>query len=288
MRTQHATVVRHAAWEERDGVLFSPLLSSLGVVAGFTTRRLGSMGGRSTPLEEASENRESIARRLGFDAVARTKQVHGDTVVYVPFVRPGPASPARAVPHSEAPWPEADGMWTDLPGVLIGIAAADCVPILLADDRGLIGAAHAGWEGTSWQIARRLVAALRDAGADPSRIVATIGPSIGPCCYTIGDEREGIVRERLGPLADRAIVRRDGKTVLDLWTANVEQLRAEGVATVEVSGTCTLSGGADLWSYRARHAGATGSQREDRSTGLGLGFIGIRRTRTQRPPGQAT
>lgn len=265
MTLRGATVVREAAWQERDGILRSPLLSSLGLVAGFTTRLLGSMGGAGTPPDEARASRAALAAQLGFDAVTRVKQVHGDRVSYVPFVRPGPASPTPAEPHSEAPWPEADAMWTDRPGVLLGIAAADCVPILVADPGGGIGAAHAGWDGTSRGIARSLVTAMREAGADPARMVAALGPSIGPCCYAIGEERAAVVRERLGALADRVIGERGGGPVFDLWAANVEQLREEGVGSVEVSGTCTRSGGADLWSYRAR----------DRiGLGLGLGFIG--------------
>jgi len=245
--------VEQAEWEERAGILFSPALASRGVVAGFTTRALGSMGGRATPSDEASERRAAVAARLGFDAVVRTKQVHGETVV-------------RADGPFET-WPEADGMWTGRAGVLLGIVAADCVAVLAADDEGRIGAAHAGWEGTSRQIARRLIGSLRAAGADPSRIVAALGPSIGPCCYTIGGERARVVQERLGDLGGGTIVERDGELVFDLWKANVAQLREDGVGRIEVSGTCTKSGGRELWSYRGRES-------SERGSGLGLAFIG--------------
>src|SRR5207237_740141 len=79
--------------------------------------------------------------------VARVRQVHGNTVVHLD----------RAV----EPWPEGDAMWTDRTGVLLGIAAADCVPILLVDpSSGRIGAAHAGWQGTRLRVAQALVRAL--------------------------------------------------------------------------------------------------------------------------------
>jgi YfiH family protein len=253
-------------WPERDRILWSPALSERGVVAGFTTRGLGSMGGRATPPEEASANRAALAARLGFDDVVRVKQVHGDRVLYAPFVRPAPASPVPAGHLSEAP--EADAMWTDRPGVLLGIVAADCVPILIADDAGRIGAAHAGWDGTTREVARRLVQALRDDGADPTRMVAALGPSIGPCCYTIGEERASLIRER-GGSGPGAVVERDGSFVFDLWRANAFQLGAEGVRSIEIAGVCTKCGGSDLWSYRGRDEGQTG-------TGLGLGFIGRR------------
>src|SRR6185503_7454034 len=167
--------VRHAApmsvitstWVERDGLLRSPLLERYRVVAGFTTRAQGSLAGSVFPLDEQARNRDALARRLGFDAVARVRQVHGNTVV--------------RIDRAAEPWPEADAMWTDHAGVLLGVAAADCVPILVADPAsGRIGAAHAGWQGTRLRVAQALVRALVGAGSRASGIVASIGPSIGP------------------------------------------------------------------------------------------------------------
>jgi YfiH family protein len=228
----------------------SPALSRLGVIAGATTRGLGSMGGAATPAEAAERARASLAARLGFGGVVRVKQVHGDGVV-------------RADAPFPSPWPEADAVWTDRPGVLLGVVAADCVPILIAHPRGWVGAAHAGWEGTTRRIAQRLVEAMRDAGADPAAMTATLGPSIGPCCYTVGSERARIVRERLGGEADRALVEKDGESVFDLWAANAEQLRASGVGVIEVAGTCTKCGEQEVFSRRGGDVGR-----------LGLAFIG--------------
>jgi hypothetical protein len=257
-----ATVTR-AAWQRERDLLVSPLLRSRALVAGFTTRPAGSMGGSGTPLDEAARDRAALAERLGFPAVVRVRQVHGDKVVYAPFVRPGPASAAPAEPLSKAP--EADAMWTDRAGVLLGVVAADCVPVLVADDAGRVGAAHAGWEGTTRQVAHRLIDALRAAGADPARVVASLGPSIGPCCYAVGPDRAAVIRSRLGSDAGRTLVARDGETAFDLWTANALQLEAAGIPTIEISGTCTRCGGEDLWSRRAGDVGL-----------LGLAFIGRR------------
>jgi YfiH family protein len=226
------------AWPLQDGLYRSPALSALGLVAGFTTRAEGSLAGSVFPQEVQDAARERLARRLGFDEIVRVRQVHGDRVV-------------RA-PHGASPWPEADAMWTDRPGVLLGIAAADCVPVLLADPGGLIGAAHAGWEGTSRRVVQALVRELVAAGADVSAIVAAIGPSIGPCCYTVDQARASVISERLGPdAADALRPGKDGVT-FDLWSANAAQLADAGVREVELSGLCTRCGGADLWSYRSR------------------------------------
>ena len=242
-----------ATWVERDGILRSPALSSLGLVAGFTTRALGSMAGGVFPLDEQERNRRALASQLGFDRVVRLKQVHGDRVVHADTVG--------------EPWPEADAMWTATPGLLLGVAAADCVPILVADPAGLVGAAHAGWQGTSKRIVVALVTELVTQGADPARLVASIGPSIGPCCYVIDDARAAVIRERLGPdSADVLYAGADGRPVFDLWSANVQQLEQVGVRTIERCDVCTQSGGADVWSYRGHNG----------TNGTGLGIIGRR------------
>jgi hypothetical protein len=247
-----------STWVERDGLLRSPLLERYGLVAGFTTRAQGSMAasGGSAPrppseLDQAARNRAALARRLGFDAVARARQVHGSTVLRLD----------RAI----EPWPEGDAMWTDRSGVLLGIAAADCVPILVADPAsGRIGAAHAGWQGTRLRVAQALVRAMVGAGSRASAIAASIGPSIGPCCYTIDAARADLVRAS----GQGAYLRegRNGAIVFDLWSANVAQLRDLGVESIEVSRICTRSGGHDLWSYRGRDA--------DGRYGTQLAFIG--------------
>jgi YfiH family protein len=240
-----------ATWIERDGVLRSPALAALGLVAGFTTRALGSMAGSVYALDEQDRNRAALARRLGFDRVVRVRQVHGDTVVRADDVG--------------TPWPEADAMWTATPGLLLGVAAADCVPILVADPDGPIGAAHAGWQGTSRRIAVRLVEALARNGADPARLVAAIGPSIGPCCYVIDEVRAATIRERLGAdSGDVLFAGADGRPVFDLWAANAQQLEQAGVRTIERCDVCTQSGGADVWSYRG----------DQGKGGTGLGIIG--------------
>ena len=247
------TLTARHAWLERDQLLWSPMLGILGFVAGFTTRAQGSMAGSQHPLDEQAANRAALAERLGFEDVVRVRQVHGREVVHVE--RP------------TEPWPVADAMWTERSGLLLGVAAADCVPVLVADPRGPIGAAHAGWQGTSFGVASALVEAMIAGGAARERLVAALGPSIGPCCYTIDEERAEIVRARIGDEAlGETVVDGARRFVFDLWAANAAQLRASGVARVEVAGLCTLSGGADLWSYRGRGPdGVYGTQ---------LGFIG--------------
>jgi polyphenol oxidase len=85
---------------------------------------------------------------------------------------------------------EGDGLITAVPGVILGVGTADCVPVLIADTRKRVVAAfHAGWRGTVARIVEQGVSRMRqEYGSQPEDLVAAIGPSIGPCCYSIGGE----------------------------------------------------------------------------------------------------
>jgi YfiH family protein len=83
-----------------------------------------------------------------------------------------------------------DGLITNVPGLLLSIQTADCVPILLVDTkRKAVGAFHAGWRGTAKRIVEKGVGMMRLAyGSDARDIRAAIGPCIAQCCYAVGEE----------------------------------------------------------------------------------------------------
>lgn len=82
-----------------------------------------------------------------------------------------------------------DALVTDTPGIALCINTADCVPVLLADDRaGVIAAIHSGWRGTIARISAAAVKAMTELGAEPSRIKAMIAPSICIQCYEVGHD----------------------------------------------------------------------------------------------------
>jgi YfiH family protein len=165
---------------------------------------------------------------------------------------------------------EGDGMVTDRPGVLLGAGTADCVPVLVVDPvLRAVGAFHAGWRGTAARIVEHGVETMRrEYGSSPENLLAAIGPSIGACCYTVGEE----VREKFeagspygselfqtGQGADGASVMR-----VDLWEANRRQLLDAGLGSEKITtlGECTactldLSGKPRYFSHRAQ-AGRTG------------------------------
>jgi YfiH family protein len=176
------------------------------------------------------------------------RQVHGTAVDHVLGAARGRGALAGAA------LPEADAMVTAAPGVPLLAVVADCVPIMLVDPiRRVVAVAHAGWRGTVAGIAESVVAALRDRhGSRPSDLLAGIGPSIGPCCYTVGLDvaqaavaRYGAGVLRTGPTADNP--------VLDLWEANRLALVRSGVAArhIEVAGLCTRCHNALFFSHRA-------------------------------------
>jgi len=169
-----------------------------------------------------------------------------------------------------------DALATDRPGLILAIRTADCLPLLLADpEHEAVAAVHAGWRGTARGIAGRVVRGLAERyGARPSRLLAALGPCIGPACYEVGEDvRSAFVRAGRGDAAFRRTGGRDRagdpKYVLDLRAANRRQLLDAGLPAEAVSdmGLCTHCDGR-LLSYR-----------RDRDTSARLyNFIGLRRT----------
>jgi YfiH family protein len=162
------------------------------------------------------------------DAILCGRQVHGaDVFVLEGGARTGP--------------PAGDGLFTSERGVAVAVRVADCCPILLwAPTLPAVGAVHAGWRGTALGIAPRAVNMLPDVAAAAVRVA--IGPSIGPCCFEVGDEVVDALRAtgigdgdfclRTGPR---------GRPHVDLRAANRAQLVDAGVPAeqIEFVGGCT-------------------------------------------------
>ena len=81
-------------------------------------------------------------------------------------------------------------MMTDVPGLLLGVQTADCIPVLVADrKRRAVAAFHAGWRGTVKRIVETGVGRMRlEFGSRPEDLIAAIGPGVGACCYAVGEE----------------------------------------------------------------------------------------------------
>ena len=154
---------------------------------------------------------------------------------------------------------QADALITCRPFVSLFLRFADCVPILLFDPgRPAVGVVHAGWRGTLKKIVSRATAAMAEAfGSQPADIVAGIGPSVGPCHYSVGPEVVEQVRSVFGAEAEALLPEVDGRTHFDLWAANAATLREAGVRHIETAGMCTVCQSHDFFSHRAT-GGRTG------------------------------
>jgi YfiH family protein len=151
-------------------------------------------------------------------------------------------------------------MITNVPGVAIGVETADCVPLLLADP-GIpaVGAIHAGWRGTVKKIVERAVKKMQsEFGSDPSRLIAAIGPAIGPECYEVDEPVMGPVREAFSFWMSSASSRGSNKWSLDLARLNRMELIQAGLNSMNIHsiGMCTACRKDLFYSFRAE--GRTG------------------------------
>jgi YfiH family protein len=191
--------------------------------------------------DDASAVRENRARIAAAMQVAPTHligvhQVHSPTAVFV-----------------DAPWsgerPQADALVTKTPDLAISVLTADCTPVLLIDqDAGVIGAAHAGWKGAIGGVLENTVALMHEHGA--TNIRAAIGPCIHQRSYEVGPEfHERFIRE--GADYDRFFVSgAPGKFHFDLPGFCASRLAHAGVSHVEIAPLDTYAEEALLFSHR--------------------------------------
>lgn len=163
-----------------------------------------------------------------------------------------------------------DTLFTAEPGVPLLLRYADCTPVLLYDPvRRALAVVHSGWRGTVQAAAVVAVGALvAQFDSRPADIVAAIGPSIGPCCYEVGDEVVAAVNDTFTRPASLLPPGRNGRRHFDLWGANYQLLWDAGVRQIETAELCTSCHRAEFFSYRAQqgrtgHFGALMALRED-------------------------
>lgn len=253
-----AGIVRVAGWERfpwlRAG--FATRLGGVSSVYGEGELNLGWTD--SDDVANVAANRARLVSEVapGMELVT-VRQVHGTAIQLIE-----PAHGALSKPDGKAML-EGDGLMTAVPGLLLGVQTADCVPVLLADTKQrVVGAFHAGWRGTTAGIAGHGVELMRSRyGSRAEHMVAAVGPSIGPCCFEVGDD----VRAEFAESLHR------GRSV-DLWKTNRRQLETAGVPDVTVVGECSacsrVEGRRKYFSHRA----------EKGFTGRMMGVVGIEKT----------
>lgn len=269
-----------------------------GVTAAYGGNALNLGFTKQDPRATVERNRELFLKQLLAErpsggseqeswSLISLRQIHSDLIFRVPS-QSETESEARSAAQSKSITKEplaADGIVTDTPGLLLAIQTADCLPVILVDQkRRAVGVFHAGWRGTVSRIVEKGVGEMqKHFASDPRNLIAAIGPGIQKCCYDVGEE----VRTRFemqfayadslfhevkdsDPVRDKypllfLTARAPGhselpvKLFLDLVQANRRQLLDAGVLAknIEVVGSCTACNIDQLFSYRAEK-GVTG------------------------------
>lgn len=237
-------------WPDLRGVVHGFLGRLGGVSRGpFASLNLSYLVGDDRGAVDENWNR---ARRIIGEscAVATVRQVHGNDVRLVTRECAG------------AP-PEGDGMVTAERGIILGILTADCVPILMIDAEARVACAlHAGWRGTIAGIAGIGVRSMLEAGADPARIRAALGPSIGWCCFEVDAELADSFELEVEGAGEHVRPGRPGKAYLDLRGIVAHQLRERGVRSEAIihMGPCTRCAHGSYFSRRSVGGAVSGLQ----------------------------
>ena len=143
--------------------------------------------------------------------------------------------------------PEADAAITRLPGRVLAVLTADCLPVFLcADDGGAVALAHAGWRGLAAGV---IEAAIERIGAAPASLLAWLGPAIGARSYEVGDDVRAAFVDRDASDRDAFVATRAGHWLCDLDALARARLARAGVARVSGGGFDTSSD-ARFYSYR--------------------------------------
>lgn len=217
-----------------------------GIAHGFTTRAAGSMapGGDATVSDLADRWAGAVAaldHRASVDQLVLMSQVHGGDVLEV-----------RAPTGPGTTCAEVDAIVTAVPGLVLAVRVADCVPVLFAAPTA-VAAAHAGWRG----VAAGVVPATMDAlarFADRSAVVAIVGPHISGPAYQVGGEVVAGI-EAAGVPRDAFAVPDGDRYRVDLGAAVDVQLRAAGVERVHHLGCCTTEDAFYSYRHDGRHTG---------------------------------
>jgi len=243
-------------WREKDGVrvLVSRFLEEKGFTNGFSTRAggvspfpenaLNLAGYDEDSAENIGENRRRFLRVFEGDFhLASNWQIHSADVRHVESLED-----AADGDH------QMDALVSNVSGVLLGVKTADCVPVLLGDmQTGAFSAIHAGWRGTVQSIALNAIEKMRALfGSEPRNLVAAIGPAATGKNYEIGQDVIDEFGKNFPDSAHLLTPTRANHALIDLHTANKEQLLSVGVLpeNIRVAPLCTIERTDLFFSYR--------------------------------------
>lgn len=216
--------------------------------------------GSNDDAAHVTENRRRMAEHLGVQPTQflTAFQIHSPDVA------------VATAPWDAASRPRADAMVTNVPGLAIGVTAADCGPVLFADPSArVIGAAHAGWKGAIAGVTDRTIEAMEALGARRDAISAAIGPTIAKTSYEID---EGFRARFLAVDSANARFFESGKPghwQFDLPAYVAARLVSAGLGQVETLNLDTYAAPDRFYSFRrATHRGEPAYGRQMSLIGL--------------------
>jgi polyphenol oxidase len=243
-------------WRERDSikVLICLALERVGFANGFSTRLggvspfpendLNLAGFDEDSADNIYENRHRFLRAFDGDYVLTTAwQVHGDDIKTV--------RSADDVAETDSKF---DALVAEMPGILIGVKTADCVPVLIGDPvKKAFAAVHAGWRGTVQSIVVKAVEKMKaEFGSDPQDLICAIGPAATCANYEIGQDVIDAFAENFEDSEKLFKPTSEGHALIDLHLANREQLINVGVRSENIytAPFCTMDRPDLFFSYR--------------------------------------
>lgn len=220
----------------------------------FTTRDFVLTEGNRSDLRETSLSNRKILENLTDSTITSAVQVHGCNI--------------EKIDNRKFLYDNTDALISDIPGALMLLNFADCVPVILYDKKiNAAAVVHAGWRGTASQIAFKTVLRMNhEFGSDPENITALIGPAISKCCFeTDFDVFDKLISDKNDT---RLFVKKADKFFIDLKLLNYIQLEKSGVKCIDMCDYCTSCMSGIFFSYRkenavtARHSAVVQIKRE--------------------------
>ncbi len=227
-----------------------------GVQHGFTTKLGGASHGHieglnlgfrvNDNIEDVKTNYRYLAEDLSmpYEKMVLAKQTHTDNIRIVTEDDLGKGLTKASDIE------DTDGLITNCKNIPLIVFSADCTPILIFDPvKKAVGAIHAGWRGSVKNIAGGAIDLMHSAfGSNPKDILCAIGPSIGPCCFEIGDDIVDMFPN------EYVKNKSDKKYLVDLWKLNSKNLENSGIQpeNIFVSGVCTVCNCDTYYSYRVQ------------------------------------
>ena len=199
-------------------------------------------------LAAVTANRAALERLLDLPGEpCWLRQVHGTDIASFTSLLAGEVAAQGAAGE------EADASLARMPGVVLAVLTADCLPLLVcADDGSEIAAIHAGWRGLAAGVIERCIENLR---TPRDKLLVWLGPAIGPRSYEVGEDVRATFVARDAANAQAFAPTRPGHWLCDLYTLARRRLRALGVTHVHGGEFDTF---ADARFYSYRRDGVTG------------------------------